>query len=119
MRQLQRKKVSVSAGSGKKTFFTINGINKKPIRFNMQFSMWFPASFKGMILVSCGKRFFLTQKQVHHLFEFFHIITALRNTFCITLEMCGVDRLQHLNAQLSEKVIGVFCVVKSFTPLLE
>ena len=29
MRLLQRKQISVSAGSGKKTFFPINGIDKR------------------------------------------------------------------------------------------
>ena len=115
MRQLQRKKVGMGAGSGKEAFIALNGIHKQPVRFNMQLPMWFPATFKGVIPVSCGKRFFLTQKQGHYLFEFFHIIAALRNTLHIALEMRGVDRFQHLYAQLSEKIIGIFCIVKSLT----
>ena len=113
MRLLQRKQISVSAGSGKKTFFPINGIDKEPVRFYMQLPVWFPASLQGMILVIGWNRSFFRKKQINDLFQLVHVVTTLRDFFHISFEMCGVDRDKHLYPQLPEKVCRILRMMKA------
>lgn len=114
MRQLQRKKIGMSAGSGKDNSISNNLVNKEPVPFNMKFPIMFPYTFELVIFISGGKNC-LSEQQRHCSLELWHIFAAIFRFLEITLELRGIIRLTHLTSQLSEKIIKIFRVMNIFT----
>ncbi len=96
MRQLQRKKVCMSAGSGKKALIIRNLVNQKPVRLNMQLPFGFPFSFEGMVFICLRKWPLIKQDKLYHSLQLFHVVTAFFNTLNVFLKRCREYRLKHL-----------------------
>lgn len=90
MRQLQRKKVGMGAGSGEKAVIIRNLVNQQPVRLNMQLPFGLPFSFEGMVFICLRKRPLIKQDKLYHRLQLFHVVTAFFNTFNVFLKGCVI-----------------------------
>ena len=103
MRLLQRKKVGMSAGSGKKALLPGNLVNQQPVRFNVQLPFRLPFSSERMVFVFWRKRSLIQQDELYHFLQFFHVVTAFFNALNVLLKRGREYGLKHLYAQLPEQ----------------
>ena len=115
MRQLQRKKVGVGAGTIKNALVPAYFIHKKPIRFYMQLPVRFPLSFEGMVTTMLGQLFLVKQKH-DYCFQLLHIVAAMFHLSQITAKLSGKSGITHLYPQLSEKVFRILGVKYFLSP---
>ena len=86
MRLLQRKKVGMSAGSGKKALLPGNLVNQQPVRFNVQLPFRLPFPPERMVFVFWRKRSLIQQDELYHFLQFFHVVTAFFNALNVLLK---------------------------------
>ena len=103
MRQLQRKKVGMGAGSGEKAVIIRNLVNQQPVRLNMQLPFGLPFSFEGMVFICLRKRPLIKQDKLYHRLQLFHVVTAFFNALNVLLKRGREYGLKHLYAQLPEQ----------------
>ena len=114
MRLLQRKKVGMSAGSGKKALLPGNLVNQQPVRFNVQLPFRLPFSSERMVFVFWRKRSLIQQDELYHFLQFFHVVTAFFNALNVLLKKGREYGLKHLYAQLPEHIIRILGVMQTF-----
>ena len=111
---LHRKNIRMSPCSGKNTIFSINFINQQPIWSNMQISVLLPDTLQRMILV-LRRQFFFIQQNTHDHLELFKVISSLLHFFQVAAKLRRVNRITHLNTQLTKKIVCILGAVQIFT----
>ena len=78
--------IGMGAGSGEYNGVPDNFVNKKPIWFEMQFSVMLPCSFQRMIPVRLWQQGFRKQ-EAHGFFHFFHRFSTSLDLFEVSLKL--------------------------------
>ena len=115
MRLLQRKQISVSAGSIKDALITAYFVDQQPVWLDMQLPVRLPTAFKSMISQLGREVLFIEQKQ-NNRFQLVCIVASLLRLSQISPKLRGKSCCSHLNSQLPEKVCRILRMMKSFAP---
>ena len=91
------KQVSMAACAFKAHAITVETIEQKPIRLDVQIPAAPPIAFQGMVQVMRGQGCSFDQQHEDR-FQFRQVLTASLRQFHIAFELPGIRRVPHLNA---------------------